>query len=443
VLQNQISVIQVGDVHYPDLLTAPTLADVKDDGLCPSKVDAISSTRIAEIARSLQETLVSHPNISAVVLCGDITTRGKLDGYRNGLTFLQSALKLGDADIWENKRLIAIPGNHDVDRKSIDPNAPISRKFEPLAALWKDVGHGGAFHYETPEELPITLAGTNVQAGLTFFPLNTCSLCGEHRALPLAMREKLAQALKVYSASISETDYLNLLAEQVDCPAIERSHVDSVVKSIRKSREARVPIIVGHHPLLPQAVVRVDGYTELLNGGFIRESLLATEKNVVYLHGHIHQDPVHAVSNKTSGSNRIISISAPALEDGFNLLTFTFSASTQQPLGLEIQPYRFADHTGIVPVASHTLRLADEGVLWNEVEETWISFVLDCLATPALVLRLQDLLKKIPPRLKKIDDTDAKKLIIRALKILELLEVVEIRNRRNAAEHWQCQRRVL
>ena len=51
-------------------------------------------------------------------------------------------------------------------------------------------------------------------------------------------------------------------------------------------------VIVAHHNLLPQRLPRLAPYTELVNGGALRASLGELGKPVLYLHGHIHEDPI-------------------------------------------------------------------------------------------------------------------------------------------------------
>ncbi|PSK86181.1 hypothetical protein CLV79_106190 [Limimaricola soesokkakensis] len=53
---------------------------------------------------------------------------------------------------------------------------------------------------------------------------------------------------------------------------------------------------------------------------------MESERNIVYLHGHIHEDPIEVISSPAPGSSgfakaTIVSISAPKIEDGFNEVT--------------------------------------------------------------------------------------------------------------------------
>lgn len=97
-------------------------------------------------------------------------------------------------------------------------------------------------------------------------------------------------------------------------------------------------VIAAHHNLLPQRLTRLAPYTELVNSGTLRASLMAAGRPVIYLHGHIHEDPIEIMA--MPAGQAVISISAPAAEDGFNLLEFNFTRSGL-PLSCHINPWRF------------------------------------------------------------------------------------------------------
>lgn len=86
---------------------------------------------------------------------------------------------------------------------------------------------------------------------------------------------------------------------------------------------------MAHHNLLPQRIPRILAYGEMLNAGFLRQMLHASRRNVIYLHGHIHEDPIEVISVPGSeiasrDERKIVSIAAPALKDGFNEITLFF-----------------------------------------------------------------------------------------------------------------------
>ncbi len=443
---SHISFLQLGDVHYPDLLKASPLADHKDPGLSSATVGAVSSSRIADITRGIIRILGEEKNLVAVVLTGDLTTRGNVPGYKDCLAFLHGALQLADTVYWKDRRLLAVPGNHDINRAAIINGPPMSEKFEPLLKNWEEICGSNEFltvNAPKPTDLPTVLPGFPAPS-IRFLPLNTCYLCGEHRAFPEQIRDKVIQLLDALKATVPADEFEKMMSEQIDCPAVSREHVIALEKHIREGDMDSVSVVIGHHPLFAQPMTRIDGYNEMLNAGYVRETILETRKNVIYLHGHIHQDPLLIVNSPLKGSHRIIHVSAPALEDGFNLIKIFFSDETNQPLGLEMIQYRFGDHFGLVKHAPIKLRLIDQASLWNEIDQPWIKYVLDKLFSPKFVLRFSDLLRAVPAPLKRgIELIDQTEFIKDALVILELLEIIDITNRDGSVKTWQCHRKTI
>lgn len=466
-LTSYISFLQLGDIHYPDLVKTHPLVDHKDKGISTLMASAVSSSRVAEITRGINQIRQDEANLVAVILTGDLTTKGNNSGYKECLTFLHGALQLSDEKYWENRRLLVVPGNHDIDRQTIISGQPLLKKFEPLLENWNDIFGNSNFltvNAPTPTDLPTLVPGTSTPS-IRFLPLNTCFLCGEYRTFPDQIRESVAELLIALEATISSDEFAKMLLEksvmeridelkeaitsdkfekimneQIDCPAVAREHVQVLEKHINQSDIDSVTVVVGHHPLFAQPMPRIDGYTELLNAGFVRETVLETGKNVIYLHGHIHQDPLLTLNSPIKGSHRLIHLSAPALEDGFNLVRVFFSDETNQPLGLELTRYRFNDQLGLSKLAPIKLRLIDKDALWNEIDQPWIKYVLEKLYSPQLLLRFKEFLKNVPTDLTCRIDKSEEHELKNALLILELLELIEIVNRDKSFNHWQCRR---
>jgi 3',5'-cyclic AMP phosphodiesterase CpdA len=439
-----VSFLQLGDVHFPDLVSSRPLADQKDAGFSSGMVDVVSSTRIAEITRGINLIKQDEPSLVAVVLTGDLTTRGDGPGYEACLKFLYSALKLSDHAYWKDRRIIVVPGNHDVNRSAIVNGQALQAKFEQLKDRWEKVfGTKDCLSVDAPiaTDLPQLVTGSTGPS-IRFLPLNTCYLCGEHRALPEVLREKFKEMLVDLKKTMPDDEFEQVMTEQIDCPAVSRDHVMELSRLIVRNEAQSISVVVGHHPLFAQPMPRIDGYNELLNAGFVRESVLETRRNVVYLHGHIHQDPLLLVNSPIRGTHRIIHISAPALQDGFNLVKIFFSTTTNQPLGLELTQYRFGDHLGLTRRPSIKIRLIDQDALWNEIDHPWTKVVLEKLSTPKIVLRFNDLLKAMPAKLVNgINEAMQVDALRKAILILELLELIEITNRESDAKHWQCRRK--
>lgn len=441
-----VSFLQLGDIHYPELLKARPLVDAKDKGLSADMIGAVSSSRITEVMRGINQVRKDEASLVAVVLTGDLTTIGNVVGYKDCLTYLHAALQATDHTYWKDRRLLVVPGNHDILRSTIEIGQPLLVKFEPLLQQWEAIF--GAREFLTVDApIPIDLAvgiPDPSTPSIRFLPINTCLFCGEHRAFPDQIRSTVADSLKKLKTTIPHDEFEKLLSEQIDCPAVSRDHAQQLGTHISAGAANSISVAVGHHPLFAQPMPRLAGYSELLNAGYVRETMLETRRNVIYLHGHIHQDPVLLVTSPIKGSHRLIHISAPELADGFNLIRIIFSSETGQPLGLELIQHRFGDHLGLVKRDSIRLCLVDHDSFWNEIDDPWMKYVLEKLNSPQYVLRFNDLMKAIPPRLKSTaDPSKHKELLSDALRILELVELIEIVNRDGAVALWQCRRKAI
>lgn len=442
----QISFLHLGDIHYPDLLGAAPLVDHKDQGVSGGAVQAIASSRIAEIAREVDRIRRTEVDLAAVIQTGDLTSKGNEDGYRKCLSFLRSVLKIEDAGYWKDRHFVAVPGNHDVNRLTVNSAADPTVKFQPLVEQWINIfGSSDYLTVVDPEPRDCPFDGASAHSStIRFIPINTCLMCGEFRAIPEKIRAKVVSLLGDLKSEISSDEFENIMREQIDCPAVSREHVDAVGRHISNCDDHGVSVVVGHHPILAQPIPRIDGYGELINAGYVREVMLNTRRNVLYLHGHIHQSPVLAVNSPIKGSNRIIHISAPALEAGFNLLRIHFSTSTGQPLGLELIKYSFGEHLGLSAEEPVRLRLIDQDSIWNEIEGPWVKHVLDCLPRPDAILRYRDIERRVPSMLAGTLSEEQRVDALRsAITLLELLEIVAITNREKHPSHWQCHRRTI
>jgi hypothetical protein len=111
------------------------------------------------------------------------------------------------------------------------------------------------------------------------------------------------------------------------------------VSAIDSLEEHVLPVVLSHHNVLPQAIPRIALYTEMLNSGLARTSLAGCKRPVLYLHGHVHDDPAEIVQPAERDLGPLISISAPELTGGFNLLEIHYG-NRGSPIGCRSIPYR-------------------------------------------------------------------------------------------------------
>lgn len=327
----EIKLLQVGDVHLPDHATKP-LVDVKDASF-PSRVTNLATPK--PLQSVLRELARQSSHADALLFCGDLTSRGDLDYYERCVEHLTSLLGLKTRTL---ESLHAVPGNHDINRTIIEAE-DLFAKFRPLELAWKR--HSVPI-LATTECRATTISADGCRAQI--FSLNSCIGCGETRFLPEELRTQLGSLLADYAHEKGGDDSFKLLGDTLDTPAFAIEDIDSVCDAIVSLEDTVAPIVLAHHNLLPQAIVRVAMYTEALNAGLVRSRLARLKQPILYLHGHIHDDPVEFVTHPDSAP--LFSISAPELVEGFNMITLQYGRK-KMPLGCTVVPYRL-HHDGSV-----------------------------------------------------------------------------------------------
>jgi 3',5'-cyclic AMP phosphodiesterase CpdA len=336
-----VKLLQIGDVHYPELLKDFPVSDIKDRGYPRGvlNITVPSDTRVM-LARSIRD-VANDPSIAAVLVCGDLTTGGRLDPYEECRKWLRDACGLGDLTRWPQDRVHVVPGNHDIDRTLCSPDElDTTKKFEQIEAAWQADGNE-----LTVRRLRTTRMEVSAFEAVEVHSMNSCLGCHEFRELPAA----IVAALKTVPPTAGPTDPL-LEYERLDSPAFDRDTIDELETLIRSGDERTVPVVLAHHNLLPQGLPRIALYTELINGGYFRRTIGDCGKGVLYLHGHIHEDSVEIVTPASSEDPRgfIVSISAPRLGEGFNVVGIVFG-HTHQPIGCIVTPYRRKPSGNILP----------------------------------------------------------------------------------------------
>jgi hypothetical protein len=327
-----VRLLQIGDIHYPDLVDDFPTADLKDDGY-PRGVlaQSVPADVRLPLARCIREA-ASDASIVAVLICGDLTTKGSLDPYQECRKWLRESCGLGDLSRWPRERVHVVPGNHDIDRLLCSPNeADVHKKFEQIEAAWGTDGDELTVRGLRTTRIPVPPIGA-----VEIHSLNSCLGCHEFRDLPAAVVAALRSGLPAVGAPDPLLEY-----ERLDSPAFDRGAIDNLADLIQSTDERTVPVVLAHHNLLPQGLPRIALYTELINGGHFRRTIGDCGKGVLYLHGHIHEDPIEIVTPASSEDPRgfIVSISAPCLGDGFNVIGIVFG-STHLPIGCVVTPYR-------------------------------------------------------------------------------------------------------
>jgi hypothetical protein len=422
---SSIKIIHIGDIHFPDRDDDADL-DWKDRAVSEALITRLAPNIYKNVADSIMGLLETDKEIVGVLLSGDLTSRGNIAGYKECLQFLSGALSLSNHELWRDKFLSVVPGNHDVVRADVDPTGKdLHRKFRQVTAAW-DTVRPGAFHSGSVRYTDLKVPNGAV---IRVISVNTCIGCGEKRYLPADIRGDLDKLLAHYaSITPDEKAKFNLLGEQLDTPAVLEDDLKSVEKAVQDLPPNGIAIVLGHHSMISQGQVRIELYTELINGGRFRNILTTLGCTILYCHGHIHDDPVEIVGNPGPRDGQLVLSSAPVFHDGFNVLEFYFSRDGL-PVGCAIHPYRTTSFRSVrveAPIRICFQNALNRGALCGQKELR----ILDKIT--GRILRFDELKKE----LELADDAD----LVDRLTLLDWLYLVDIRNADRPPIYWQISR---
>lgn len=344
------SLLQLGDVHYPDEISK-IAADRKDGRFATTFAEEAAPNPLVAVMSTLVAVANRRDDLRGLAITGDLTHNGLVTGYSDCIAYLREGLS--GLDVWANGDVIVVPGNHDVQRKSPDP-------FAQIVQLW------------TPDDWLVVNEVRTKQfelgpAKLSFSGMNSSFGCGQWWGVPEEIKPGLVAILENYEAEHGPTLGFDLSGERLDTPAFKAADIDAFMTHTHHLGPEWANVLVTHHALLPQALVRIALYTELLNGGLFRTRMLTAPTPVVYLHGHIHADPIEVIRSP-SHPGQIVSVSAPKLASGFNLIEFMYSESGVL-LGLNVVPFRNPGHGGVDPFGPSRHRFLDIETAHNACDE--------------------------------------------------------------------------
>ena len=332
----RLRLLHIGDIHYPDSYKEQ-VGDIKDTALPPEMVEQMVQVPLQAVVRQATREIAADP-VSAYLISGDLTSRGVLQGYEDCLDFLLKAFPLKSLP---QDRVHAVPGNHDFDRRLKDSNDS-SRKFKQISDAW--TGRG------IPVLAVKGVRHTTVKQGSAtaeIYSLNSCLGCGESRHLPSTVARELEGLLAAYTSKVGMLNAFDVVGEQLDSPGFVQSEIDEVFNSARKLESNAIPIVLSHHNLLPQALPRLEIYTEVMNAGRVRSAFTGIERTTLYCHGHIHDDVVELVEVPGSNGSRLAAIAAPELSRGFNIVQLEYGEKGT-PLGCKVLRFSYNWHSGQV-----------------------------------------------------------------------------------------------
>jgi hypothetical protein len=354
-----IRILQVGDLHLPSAATAARSADQKDRTFSVELRNVISHQPIKVVFKKLYG-LLETSTIDGILFMGDLTDYGKIGGYRGGARYMANALQLGQGRRHEALFAGIVPGNHDIDRELAKQPSMIA-KFAPLNEALAQVGLG-ALPAERSSTREVSVGGAECYIVL----MNSCWGCGALEYIPEEFRQSVGMAIEAALASGDPAVIEAYYDRQFDTPAFSDTSVAELLDLTTALSHNRLIVVVAHHNLLPQRLTRIAPYTELVNSGAVRASLMEARRPILYLHGHIHTNPVEVLS--MPGGDAVVCISAPAAAAGFNILELVFTRAGI-PLAAHVIPWAF-DQSGnlrpsprlTVPLIGRRRRSIDDGL---------------------------------------------------------------------------------
>ena len=136
-----LKLIQIGDIHYPDAQKSGQLVDCQDDAMPKSLIQQTSADRLRNALRAVVTVCEGDERVRGIMLCGDLTSRGHIEGYRQCLKYLNDTLQITNRERWEEQAIHVVPGNHDINRDLCDPaHADQYRRLPGMRALTPAAG---------------------------------------------------------------------------------------------------------------------------------------------------------------------------------------------------------------------------------------------------------------------------------------------------------------
>ena len=355
----RIRILQVGDLHLPTAATTARSVDQKDRTFSVELRNVMSHQPIKVVFKKLYG-LLETTTINGMLFMGDMTDYGKIAGYTSGVRYIANALQIGQGRRHQSLFAGIVPGNHDIDRELAKAPSMMA-KFAPLNGALAQAGFG-----PLPVGRPISHAISVDSAECHIVLMNSCWGCGALEYIPEEFRQSVGAAIVAALAGGDTKVVKAYYDRQFDTPAFSDASIAELLDLTTKLSSDKLLVVVAHHNLLPQRLTRIAPYTELVNSGAMRASLMEARRPILYLHGHTHTDPVEVLS--IPGGDVLVCVSAPAAEAGFNIVEVVFTRAGI-PLVGHVIPWTF-DQSGnlrqsprrTVPLIGRRRRSHDDGL---------------------------------------------------------------------------------
>ena len=279
----KISFIHIGDIHCG--IIDPYLGEIDvQDSTFP--LDFLNIGREENKYSIIKRRLISELRANSyrfICFSGDLSNKGEQKNYEKCILFFSKHIPKQICAADSPKRIFIVPGNHDIaEAENVNDSC---KKFEPIVKILQKYGFPTIpINDAIIEEMFEKDAGN-----VLICALNSCIL----------------------SRTKNQTS-----GEVVDYPKILDTDIKKLqiaIKQLNANGKNFCLLILSHHNLLPQKIPRIKQYAELLNAGNFRESLLSFNIPILYLHGHIHDNPVEVISCPVHLNSKLVLSSAPLL----------------------------------------------------------------------------------------------------------------------------------
>lgn len=271
--------------------------------------------------------------LDGVIFSGDAQDRGRQGGHELLLDLL---LKYFAPFGITAERIVATPGNHDVDR-TYDPGK--EERYKDFCATWRDSGCVVPWLDGVDDAGPS--AGHSLVAAdgrWAIFPINSSNWCHAAAVLPEPLATVWSQLPQLAAGSDKEKEadlrkQLDALA-RYDMARVSEQQLEQVRRLVdvtpRPDHGRQLRIAVLHHHLrAPSLREEIKAFSDLSNLEQVRGFLRDREFNVV-VHGHKHEHAAqfdHVYDHGGSNARRVLVVSGATFEagretDAVRLLTF-------------------------------------------------------------------------------------------------------------------------
>lgn len=234
----RIKILHLSDLHFPLPLKSGKVDD-KEGVLGPEDYEGHGNVRVfEEYLRRLAKEVDTE---KCILVTGDLTDKGQVDGLNRGASFLKRA-----ADILEIPyvNIIVAPGNHDIQRAGT-----LDAQWQPFKAATAD--------FCTPFNLTKVYEITD---HLIILPLNSCQL----------------HVTKSFFRKYTHTEIAKISEDQFS----------SMAETLSLSK-APVRIAALHHHVVPMWGVEAKKFDPILNAGRFVIELQKSGFSLI-VHGHKH-----------------------------------------------------------------------------------------------------------------------------------------------------------